>query len=150
MAPKINPPPLIDIAIDINPYRVKFLNPIGVSGNIKANINIIKLERIPLTPAVIINSSLYSLTYTAIKPATIFDASIPNPERFAYVDKRENKPPAILPITTEESSNLAIYIYILYLSVIMYFCNLTLIKKNCFLMTQYNNKKNKGDNYLPI
>lgn len=91
----------MDIAIDINPKTVKFLKPRGVSGSKKAMINIMKLEMIPLTPPVIINSFLFSLAYTATNPATILDKSIPNPEREAKVDKTEKIPPAILPIITD-------------------------------------------------
>jgi len=94
------------MATDTNPKTVKLLNPRGVNGSKNEIINIIKLEKIPLTPPIKIYSSLFSLTYTAANPATILDKSIPNPERLIYEDISEKKPPAILPITTEDKSNL--------------------------------------------
>ena len=102
----------MDIATAINPKIDKFLKPIGVSANKNENNNVIKLETIPLTPPIKINSSFSSLTDTAINPAMIFDKSIPKPERFKKVAITEKIPPAILPIKVEEKSNLAIGILI--------------------------------------
>lgn len=93
------------MATDTNPKIVKLLNPSGVNGSKNKIINIIKLERIPLTPPIKIYSSLASLTYTAVNPATTLDKSIPNPEMLTYVDISEKKPPAVLPINTEDKSN---------------------------------------------
>jgi hypothetical protein len=70
----------MDIATDTNPKTVKLLNPRGVNGSKNEIINIIKLEKIPLTPPIKIHSSLSSLTYSAANPATILDKRIPNPE----------------------------------------------------------------------
>ncbi len=67
------------------------MNPIGVSDNRKANINIIKLEIILLTPTIKIYSSLASLTYTATDPVITFDSSIPKPERFKKSSNNREK-----------------------------------------------------------
>lgn len=112
MAPRKNPPPLIEIATEINPKKLKLLKLIGVSGNKKANNNIIKLEAIPLTPPTKIKSSFCSLTYTAINPAIIFDVSIPKPERFKRDTITEKNAPPKLPIMVEVKSNFAIDILI--------------------------------------
>jgi len=52
--PGINLFPFIDMATDINSKIPKLLNPNGVNGNENEIINIIKLEKIPLTPPIII------------------------------------------------------------------------------------------------